>query len=142
MKKLFLLVVVFTSVQLFAQTNTEKEVLSVSKQIFRLEVENKIDSLENLMHEKLTVVNSKGETLNKQQYIATFRSGSFVHNSIDIEENTVSLIDNIATVAGKGNFNITAAGNNLIRHLSYIEVFIKTKTGWKLFALKASVLPN
>ena len=134
--------IVFASVSLHAQTKEEKDVLSVSKQIFRLEVQNKIDSLENLMHEKLTVVNSKGETLNKDQYIATFRSGSFVHNSIDIEENTVSLVDKIATVAGKGNFNITAAGNNVIRHLSYIEVFTKTNTGWKLFALKASILPN
>ena len=142
MKKLLLIVIVFASVSLHAQTKEEKDVLSVSKQIFRLEVQNKIDSLENLMHEKLTVVNSKGETLNKDQYIATFRSGSFVHNSIDLEENTVSLMDKIATVAGKVNFNITAGGNNVIRHLSYIEVFTKTNTGWKLFALKASILPN
>jgi F0F1-type ATP synthase epsilon subunit len=88
MKILFLLAVIFTSVQLFAQTNPEIEVLSISKQIFRQEV------------------------------------------------------DNVSTVAGKGQFNITAAGNNVIGHLSYMEVFIKTKNGWKLFALKASVLPN
>jgi hypothetical protein len=64
------------------------------------------------------------------------------HNSIEIEESKTTVINNTAIVAGKGVFNITASGNNVIRHLSYIETFIKTKDGWKLLALKASVLPN
>ncbi len=142
MKNIIVLMLLFVGSPSFGQTNTEKEVLNLSKQIFNLEVENKIESLADLMHEKLTVVNSKGETLNKDQYIATFKSGSFIHNSIEIEENKVTVLENTATVSGKGNFNITAGGNNVIRHLSYLEIFINTNSGWKLIALKASVLPN
>jgi hypothetical protein len=64
------------------------------------------------------------------------------HNSIEIEESKTAVVNNTAIVVGKGVFNITASGNNVIRHLSYLETFVKTKDGWKLLALKASVLPN
>lgn len=142
MKYLTFLMTLFLSAQLLGQTKTENEVLQLSIKIFRLEVANKIDSLADYMHEKLMVVNSKGETQSKDQYIATFRSGNFIHNSIDIEEHNSIVEKNTATVAGKGKFNTTASGNNMVRHLSYIETFIKTNSGWKLFSLKASVLPN
>ena len=142
MKCILSLIFVLTTAQIIGQTKAETEVLQFSKEIFRFEVANKIDSLADLLHEKLVVVNSKGETQNKAQFIATFKSGSFLHNSIDLEETVVTVVENTATVAGKGLFNITAAGNTVIRHLSYLETFIQPKSGWKLLALKASVLPN
>ena len=142
MKYLIVLIFLIAYQPIFAQSKTEHEVLQLSKEIFRLEVVNQIDSLSNYLHEKLIVVNSKGEVQNKGQYISTFKSGNFIHNSIEIEEDIVRVEKNTATIAGKGKFNITAAGNNVIRHLSYIETFVETKAGWKLFALKASILPN
>ena len=87
-------------------------------------------------------MNSKGEAQSKLQYLATFKSGTMTHNSIEIEESKTTILNNTAIVSGKGFFNITAGGNNVIRHLSYLETFVKTKDGWKLLALKASVIPN
>lgn len=142
MKYIILLILLITNNKIFGQTNTENEIVQLSNKIFRLEVANQVDSLSIFLHEKLIVINSKGEIQNKDQYITTFKSGNFIHNSIEIEENTVQTEKNTATLAGKGKFNITASGNNIIRHLSFIETFIKTKSGWKLFSLKASVLPN
>ena len=125
-----------------SQSKIENEVTQLSKSLFNWEVKNNIDSIDNLLHEKLIVVNSKGETLSKSQYLATFQSGTMTHNSIEIEESKTTISNNTVVVAGKGVFNITAGGNNMIRHLSYLETFIKTKDGWKLLALKASVIPN
>ena len=142
MKLTISIILLFALSPIFAQTKSENEVTQLSKSLFNWEVKNNIDSIDNLLHEQLIVVNSKGETLSKSQYLATFQSGTMTHNSIEIEESKTTILNNTAVVAGKGIFNITAGGNNMIRHLSYIETFIKTKDGWKLLALKASVIPN
>jgi len=142
MKITISIILLFALSPIFAQSKIENEVTQLSKSLFNWEVKNNIDSIDNLLHEKLIVVNSKGETLSKSQYVATFQSGTMTHNSIEIEESKTTILNNTAIVAGKGIFNITAGGNNMIRHLSYIETFIKTKDGWKLLALKASVIPN
>ena len=142
MKLTISIILLFALSPTFAQSKIENEVTQLSKSLFNWEVKNNIDSIDNLLHEKLIVVNSKGETLSKSQYLATFQSGTMTHNSIEIEESKTTISNNTAVVAGKGVFNITAGGNNMIRHLSYIETFIKTKDGWKLLALKASVIPN
>ena len=142
MKHIIAIILLFTSSIIFAQSKNENKITELSKSLFRWEVENKIDSIDNLLHEQLIVVNSKGETQSKLQYLATFKGGAIIHNSIAIEESKTTVLNNTAIVAGKGIFNITAGGNNIIRHLSYIETFIKTKNDWKLIALKASVLPN
>jgi hypothetical protein len=142
MKITISIILLFALSPIFAQSKIENEVTQLSKSLFNWEVKNNIDSIDNLLHEKLIVVNSKGETLSKSQYLVTFQSGTMTHNSIEIEESKTTILNNTAVVAGKGIFNITAGGNNMIRHLSYIETFIKTKDGWKLLALKASVIPN
>ena len=142
MKITISIILLFALSPIFAQSKIENEVTQLSKSLFNWEVKNNIDSIDNLLHEKLIVVNSKGETLSKSQYLATFQSGTMTHNSIEIEESKTTISNNTAVVAGKGVFNITAGGNNMIRHLSYLETFIKTKYGWKLLALKASVIPN
>ena len=142
MKITISIILLFALSPIFAQSKIENEVTQLSKSLFNWEVKNNIDSIDNLLHEKLIVVNSKGETLSKSQYLATFQSGTMTHNSIEIEESKTTILNNTAIVAGKGIFNITAGGNNMIRHLSYIETFIKTKDGWKLLALKASIIPN
>ena len=142
MKITISIILLFALSPIFAQSKIENEVTQLSKSLFNWEVKNNIDSIDNLLHEKLIVVNSKGETLSKSQYLATFQSGTMTHNSIEIEESKTTILNNTAVVAGKGIFNITAGGNNMIRHLSYIETFIKTKDGWKLLALKASIITN
>ena len=142
MKLTISIILLFALSPIFAQSKIENEVTQLSKSLFNWEAKNNIDSIDNLLLDQLIVVNSKGETLSKSQYLATFQSGTMTHNSIEIEESKTTILNNTAVVAGKGIFNITAGGNNMIRHLSYIETFIKTKDGWKLLALKASVIPN
>ena len=142
MKAKFTILLILVSIFSFGQTFSENEVTNLSKKLFTWEIQNNIDSIDNLLHSQLVVVNSKGETQSKFQYLATFKSGSMTHNSIEIEESKTTLLNNTAIVAGKGFFNITASGNIMIRHLSYLETFVKTTDGWKLIALKASVLPN
>ncbi len=141
-KTSLLTLLLFISLQSFSQTNAEKEVLKLSDDIFKWEVENKVDLLEKAFHEKFFVIGSDGNSQLKKQYISRLKSGSFVHNNIKVEENTATVSGNTAIVSGKGKFSVTVAGNKVELHLSYMEVFTRenNKKSWQVLAMKASVL--
>ncbi|MDB5013061.1 MAG: hypothetical protein JWQ25_1263 [Daejeonella sp.] len=88
------------------------------------------------------MVTGTGDIYKKDQYLATLRSGNFVHNNIDVEENIATVKNSTATIVGKGKFTVTISGSKVTLHLCYIEVFTKIKNSWKLLALHFSVLPN
>jgi ethanolamine utilization protein EutA (predicted chaperonin) len=144
MKNILTIAFFLLASHVFAQSKTEAEILKLSNQIFKWEVENKIDSLENLFDDKFIVVSSNGEFKTKKQYINTLSSGDFIHNRIDVEENTATVINNTATVVGKGSFTVTISGKVITLHLSYMEVFTRPnpKKSWTIMAMHASVLPN
>jgi len=127
---------------IFAQSSTETDLLQLSQKIFRLEVENKIDSLERFFDDKFVVVGSDGASQTKAQYITRLRSGSFVHNDIKVEDNKATIAGNTATVVGKGTFTVTVSGNKVVLPLSYIEVFTRpdANADWKVLAMHASRL--
>jgi hypothetical protein len=74
-------------------------------------VDNKIDSLENLFDEKFVGMRSNGDSQSKTQYITRLKGGNFIHNSIDVEDNSATVVNNIAVVVGKGKFSVTVSGN-------------------------------
>jgi hypothetical protein len=129
--------------RIHSQSRTdESTVLKLSNEIFKWEVGNKIDSLESLLHEKFVVVNSAGQTQTKQQYVSRLKSGNFIHDHINVEENSAVVSNNTAVVTGKGKFDVTVSGNKVALYLSYIEVFTRknAKGSWLVLAMKASSL--
>jgi hypothetical protein len=142
MRTLLIATILLLSTKLFAQTQDELNIQNLSATIFRLEVENKIDSLENVIHEKFIAVSSNGSIQTKTQYLDKLKGGNFVHNKIEVEENKSTVSQNTATIIGKGKFTITASGQTNTIHLSYMEVFIRLNkdSPWQIFALKANVL--
>lgn len=141
-KTILLLTLLFTVIQSFSQTSSEKEILQLSNDIFKWEVDNKIDSLEKVFHEKFVVVGSDGNSQLKNPYLNRLKSGAFVHDAINIEENSAIVSDNTAIVIGKGMFSVTVSGNKIKLNLSYMEVFTRTdsKNPWQVIAMKANIL--
>ena len=127
-----------------AQSQSENEVINLSKAIFKWEVENKFDSLGNLMTENFKVVSSSGAIQNKKEYLERLTSGNFFHKRIDVEQNIATINTNTATVVGKGTFVVVVSGKEATLHLSYMKVFTRndSKQAWKLMALYASRLPE
>ena len=143
MKPSIAILLIIASLNCSAQAAQEKTLLSLSDRIFKWEVAAKIDSLEQVFHEKFQVVGSSGEAQSKSAYISRLRSGNFVHNAIEVQESNVSVSDNTGTVIGKGTFIVTSNGNQVVLKLSYIEVFTRTDENhpWKVLAMHASALP-
>jgi hypothetical protein len=141
--KIFISVLfLFLAGAVFAQSKPEADILQLSATVFKWETTNQVDSLAKVFDNKLMVVNAAGVIQTKDQYLATLRSGNFVHNMIDVEEHTATVENGTAAVAGKGKFMVTVSGNKITLHLAYIEVFTKDNNSWKLLAIHASVLPD
>jgi Domain of unknown function (DUF4440) len=132
------------TLQVSAQSTAQSQVLTLSNNVFQWEVEDKIDLLDSVFANQFVVVNAAGESQAKAQYLARLRSGSFVHDSIQVEENNAIVSGNTATVFGKGRFVVTSAGNKIRLHLSYMEVFTKptAKAPWQILAMHASILQH
>lgn len=144
MRHFICIAIILVSTSSWAQSQTEKQILALSRQIFHWETTNQIDSLEKVFDDQFVVVSSTGESQKKGQYIALLRSGNFVHNTIDVEENTVIVSANTATIIGKGKFTVTISQRKTTVHLSFIEVFsrVNSRSSWKVLAMHASGLSD
>lgn len=126
-----------------AQSDEKKEIIKISDQIFAWEVADNVDALENIFHDSFIVMGSDGAAQSKKEYITLLRSGNFVHNDIEVFENTATVNNNTATVFGKGRFKVTVYGEQITVEIHYIEVFTRpdTKSPWKIIAMHAGELP-
>lgn len=88
------------------------------------------------------VIGGTGDIQTRDQYLATLRTGNFVHNNVDVEESKATVAGNAATLVGKGRFTVTVSGNKVTLHLTYIEVYTRRNNEWKLLALHAGILQN
>jgi hypothetical protein len=142
LKKNLTLVIIMFSTQLFGQTKDESQVLKVSADMFRWEIQQKFDSLATLFDDQLIVVGSNGLKRSKSVYTDDLKNGKPVHNKIDVQEVSATIHGTTAIVVGKGVFNLTSNGSQNNLHLSYMEVFVNKKKKWKLVALYATRLPD
>lgn len=123
------------------QSADERKILQLSARIFEWEIHNQFDSLQFFLDDNFKVVTSRGDVQTKKQYITTLQSGTISHDTIRIEHTEVTTTGSTAVLIGKGLFQMTVSGNKVVRHLSYMEVFIKRKNGWMALSLYASVIP-
>ena len=142
LKELFTLALLVVATQSFAQTKTEIEITKLSKDFFRWEIGVKMDSIANLLDDRIVIVNSKGLKPSRIDYLANIKEGRPVHNSIDVEESSVTVFGKTAVLAGKCKVVATMNGNKTTTHLSYTEVFENKNKHWKMVALHACRLPD
>ncbi|HZX58152.1 MAG TPA: nuclear transport factor 2 family protein [Mucilaginibacter sp.] len=132
----------FITAAVSAQSTQEAQILALSNKVFRWETANQVDSLANIFDQKFMVVNGAGEIQKRDQYLSALRSGTFVHNNTDIEENIATVEAGTATVVGKGKFTVTISGNKITLHLCYVEALTKINNSWTLLLIHVNALPN
>lgn len=134
--------VLLTATSIYAQSAMENQIMNLSKRKFRWMVEAKLDSLSNLLDDRLSYIHSNGSVQSKQQFMDDFTVGKLVYNSIQISEMNVRLYKKSAVVTGKGQINTTRDGNSSVTNLMFTEVYVDEKSGWKLVSRHASRLPQ
>lgn len=142
LKKTLIFIFLLFSIQSSAQTKDESQVLKISKDLFRWEIENKFDSLANLFDNNLIVVGSIGTKRGKTEYLTDLKNGKPVHISITVQETSATITGTTAIVIGKGVFVTSVNDTQTSSNLSYMKVFVKEEKKWKLIALQANRLPE
>ncbi len=145
MKQLFFFFfLLFTSFALAQKTKdesaTEKFVLKLHEAKFRWMVKGELDSLNNILDERLQYVHSNGWVENKKEVIADIKSGKLKMNNVAVTEAFARVYKGFVIVNGKGNFNVLMEGKPVDIYLLYTEVYAKRANGWLLVSRHANKL--
>lgn len=132
MKTAFTFFAIFLCALSFGQSKTETEILSLSKEKFRWMLDKKLDSLSDILDEKVIMQHASGMVQSKSEYLETIRSGKLIYNKIDIKESSVRIIGQTAIVTGKVDFNVTINGSIQDFNFTFTEVYSKEKRDWKM----------
>lgn len=123
------------------ESATEKFVLKLHETKFRWMVNKRLDSLANILDERLQYVHSNGWIENKKEVIEDIRSGKLTMTKIVVSEAQARVYKGFVIINGKGVFSIIMDGKPLDISLLYTEVYAKRQNGWLLVSRHANRLP-
>ncbi len=145
MKRLLFLLLLITAVHASAQkatdeSATEKFVLKLHEAKFRWMVNKRLDSLNNILDERVQYVHSNGWVQNKKEVIEDIRSGKLAMTNVKVSEAKARVYKGFVIVNGKGVFSIVMDSKPLDIVLLYTEVYAKRQNGWLLVSRHANKL--
>src|SRR5512140_1103455 len=114
--------------------NPEKEVIELSKEKWRWMADCKVDTLDNLFHEKAVFVHMGG-AWGKEQELEIIRSGGIHYKQADIHEVSVNIIENTAILLNRITLLAVVGGNEVINPFMVTEVYVQLDGSWKLESL-------
>ena len=137
-KSLFAVVLLLAMVTVsHAQSKEEKAVADAVEKLKQTMIDGNKTSLENAVAEKLSYGHSSGRVENKSEFVEKIVSGQSDFVTIDLQDQTISISDDIAIVRHKLNATTNDNGKAGEVHLLVLLVFQKQKGAWKLIARQA-----
>jgi quercetin dioxygenase-like cupin family protein len=112
-------------------TNTEQEIINLSKEKWRWMSERKVDTLAALFHEKAVFVHMGG-TMTKDQELNVIKSGGIHYKQAEIQETSVQFIGNTALLLNKIRLVAVVGGNEVINPFVVTEVYVQESGKWTL----------
>ncbi|HEV8504150.1 MAG TPA: nuclear transport factor 2 family protein [Chitinophagaceae bacterium] len=133
MKRILLLLVVFSFV--FANAQTEEEKLTATLKEFHQALVNKNTASINQQTDKaLSYGHSNGWVQSKADVIKDLETGKIVYNSFKEDSLTITINESMANARFIADVNATMNGNTVNTHLKVLEVWVKKGKRWLLFA--------
>jgi Domain of unknown function (DUF4440) len=145
MRTTFSFLLVFIWSVSFAQASkdesaTEQFVLKLHQKKFQWMIKKQLDSLKNILDERVVYVHSNGWVENKQEILDDLKSGKLIMNSVTVKEAKARVYKGAVIVNGSGLFNVVVDGNAVEINLLYTEVYVRKKEGWLLVSRHANRL--
>jgi Domain of unknown function (DUF4440) len=142
MKKFTVIILLLFSISSFAQKKDESAtgqyILRLHQKKFEWMVNKQLDSLKNILDERVIYVHSNGWTENKEEIINDIKTGRLVMNSVMVTEAKARVYKTMVIVNGKGKFNVVVDAKPVELSLLYTEVYVKRKRGWVLVTRHAN----
>jgi len=122
-------------------TNTEQEIINLSKEKWQWMADKKIDTLDSLFHEKAIFVHMGG-TWGKEQELNVIKSKGIWYKKADIHEVSVNIIDSTAILLNRITLLAVVGGNEVTNPFVVTEVYVQQSGTWKLASLSFTRLLN
>jgi 4-carboxymuconolactone decarboxylase len=114
--------------------NLEQELINLSKEKWQWMSERKMDSLEELFHEKAVFVHM-GATMSKDEELDVIKSGRIQYKDIDTQEASVQFIGTTAILLNKIRLVAVVGGNEVTNPFVVTEVYVQQSDAWMLASL-------
>ena len=119
----------------FAQnSDTEQEIIRLSKDKWEWMADKDVDKLDGLFHEKSMFVHMGG-SWGKEREMQIIESGGIWYKKADIHEFSVKIIDNTAILLNRIDLLAEVGGNEVTNPFEVTEVYVKQDGSWKLGSL-------
>ena len=135
-KYYFSVLLVSLAVSACAQKN-ETDVNAAVETFRKAMVDADRSTLTALLSDDLSYGHSDGRVEGKQELIDKMSDGRYDFVNMDITEQSVKIVENIALVRNKVDGKTSDNGKPNEAHLYVLMVFQKTDKGWKLLARQA-----
>jgi hypothetical protein len=131
------LVLLFLTVQTFAQNAIEKEIIELSKQKWQWMADKDVAKLEPLFHSKSRFVHMSG-TWKKEEELDIIKTGSIWYKKATIHDFAIEVSGKTAIVWNRITLESIVRGNEAKVEFTVTEVYQKKGKQWKLLALTFS----
>jgi Domain of unknown function (DUF4440) len=122
------------------ESATEQFVLRLHQKKFQWMIKKQLDSLNNILDERVVYVHSNGWIENKQEILDDIKTGKLTMNSVTVTEAKARVYKGAVIINGKGKFDVVVDGKSVLIDLMYTEVYVKRKDGWLLVTRHANRL--
>jgi ketosteroid isomerase-like protein len=142
MKHLFIacLFALFT-LPINAQTKDEQLVAKAVENLRKAMIDADRNALEGLAADSLSYGHSGGKVERKKDFVENIASGKSDFVTIDLSDQTISIINNLAIVRHNLHATTNDGGKPGIANIHVLLVWQKYKNDWKLIARQAVKLP-
>ena len=120
-------------------SDTEKEIIQLSKDKWQWMADKNADALDDLFHEKSMFVHMGG-SWGKEQEMNIIKSGGIWYKKADIHEVIVNEIGNTVILLNRIDLLAVVGGNEVTNPFMVTEVYVKIDGNWKLGSLSFSRL--
>jgi len=117
-----------------ANTNLEQQLLTLSREKWRLMAEKKADSLAVLFHDQAVFVHMGGHWGTAQE-LQIIRSGGIWYKHAEIQAASVQIIGPTAIVLNQIVLEAEVGGNTVTNPFEVTEVYVQQGGAWKLASL-------
>ena len=118
-------------------SNTEKEIINLSKEKWQWMAEKNVDKLASLFHDKSKFVHMSG-TWKKKEELDIIKTGSIWYKKADVHDVAVEIVDDLAILWNRITLTAVVRGSDAVTQFTVTEVYKKQGSDWKLLALTFS----
>lgn len=129
-----LMIMLSASWSIAQESDTEQEIIKLSKDKWQWMSDKNVEILEDLFHEKAVFVHMGG-SWGTERELSIIEGGGIWYKKADINEVSVNIIDNTAILLNRIDLLAEVGGNEVTNPFEVTEVYIKQDGSWKLASL-------